>query len=169
MSFDWNDQQSQYEQAPLIPEGRAWVRIKSVRHGSKNGGLFTTKAGDPKMLIIFEDAHGNEGSDMISLSPQAAFRVKALLEACHDPFDFDKMNADGVTPRSFADTEFATVNLVDRHCWMNVSHTQSQNGKTYLDVEYVVDDAIDRIESAADPAKAGAADSGGINPDDIPF
>ena len=51
MSFDWNQQQGQYENAPLIPEGRAWVRIKDIRHGSKNGGLFTTKAGEPKMLV----------------------------------------------------------------------------------------------------------------------
>ena len=170
MSFDWNKDQSQ-ERAPLIPEGKHWLKIKNVLHGKKNGEMFTTKNGDPKLLLILVDAHGNEGSDMIPLSRAAAFKLKQLLVACHDPFDFDKMNENNVTPSSFADPKFASLNLVGRHVWAHVDHTTAQNGKSYLNLEYTPDDAIEKIVEVKDPAKAAAAptNTGGVDVDDIPF
>lgn len=138
MSFDWNNAATaeggaanEYEK---LPAGQHTVTIVRVLHEGASGP-FTTNAGDPKILICFNDDQNREAADMFSLSKQAGWRLAKLMAAFDPPANLAAMTADGVTPASFAQPDFANANLTGRKLRISVEYKPGRDGKEYANIE----------------------------------
>jgi hypothetical protein len=131
--YDWNhaSQQEAGEYAEKLPNGKHPVEITRVVFGKKDGALFKSKGGDPQIMLIFADELGREAFQVVTLSFKAGFILAKILEAAGA--DLDRMTADGVTPKSFAEPEFAVANLVGRQLEVEVVWS-SKNGKDFADI-----------------------------------
>lgn len=150
-NYNWNQaaQQEGGEYAEKLPDGTHQVEITRLVFGRKDGSVFTSKSGDPQVMLIFSDELGREVNQMITLSYKAGFVLAKILDAAGA--DLDRMSADGVTPKSFADPEFANANLVGRQLQVEVTWS-SKNGKEFADVVPLVNAA------PADAATAPSSD-----------
>ena len=138
MTYDWNNaataeggSANEYEK---LPAGQHSVRIVRVLHEGANGP-FVTNSGDPKILICFEDDKNREVADMFSLSKQAGWRLAKLLDAFDPPANLAAMTADGVTPASFSQPDFASANLIERKLRIQVEYKPGRDGKEYANIE----------------------------------
>ena len=157
MAYDWEKAATQEsgDYAERIPAGVHDVRIIRVLFGSKGGGLFKSRAGDPQIMLIFADGEGREASQMVTLSEKAGWVLARLLSAAGA--DMKRMKADGVLPRDFTNQEFARANLVGRRLKADVKYKPGRDGKEYADVT-----PIRRRPDEAAPA-------GDLDPDSIPY
>jgi len=155
--YNWNQAAHQEggEYAEKLPDGKHPVEITRVVFGKKDGTLFKSKGGDPQIMLIFADELGREALQMVTLSFKAGFILAKILEAAGA--DLDHMTADGVTPRSFAEPEFANANLVGRQLEIEVVWS-SKNGKDFADIT-----PLGTITETTEPAAAAQGD------DDIPI
>ena len=161
MAFDWEKASTQQggDYAERIPSGVHDVEIKRLLFGSKKGGAFRSRDGDPQIMLIFADREGREASQMVTLSDKAGWVLARLLSAAGA--DMARMKADGVLPRDFANQEFARANLVGRRLRVDLKYKRGGDGKEYADVTPV------RTRPAAPPAQAPTED--GLDPDSIPY
>ena len=96
------------------------------------------------------------------------FRSLAKFLSCAGA-DLERMSKEGVTPDRFADQSFAQAQLMNRECWIKVSH-KSNNGKTYADVTFLkADDVPASAIRKPDAAPVTQANHEPITDDDIPF
>lgn len=160
--YDWKHsaQQEAGEYAEKLPDGRHPVEITRIVFGKKDG-LFKSKSGDPQIMLIFADELGREASQIVTLSHKAGFVLAKILEAAGA--DLERMTADNVTPKSFAEPEFANANLVGRQLEIEVVWS-SKNGKDFADITPL--GPITETPAAAAPQAHGAPDGGS---DDIPI
>ncbi len=115
MSYDWtgNAEKKGGGSAPKIPPGAGIdLKIVKVVFGSKAGGKFESKNGDPQIMVIFADNVDREAPEMVTLSDKAAWKLAQILSAAGA--NLERMKAAGITPDKFADEQFATANLVGR-------------------------------------------------------
>ncbi len=131
--YNWKEaaQQEGGEYAEKLPDGTHRVEITRVVYGRKDGTLFVSKSNDPQIMLIFADELGREASQMVTLSYKAGFVLAKILEAAGA--ELDKMTDHDVTPRSFADPEFANPNLIGRQLQIEVIWG-SKNGKEFSDI-----------------------------------
>jgi hypothetical protein len=162
MAFDWEKASTQQggDYAERIPSGVHDVEIKRLLFGSKKGGAFRSRDGDPQIMLIFADREGREASQMVTLSDKAGWVLARLLSAAGA--DMKRMKADGVLPRDFANQEFARANLVGRRLSADIQYKRGGDGKEYADVTPV------RTRPAASTAQAPATEDG-LDPDSIPY
>jgi hypothetical protein len=161
MAFDWEKASTQAasDYADRIPAGVHDVVIKRLLFGSKKGGAFRSRDGDPQIMLIFADGEGREASQMVTLSEKAGWVLARLLSAAGA--DMKRMKADGVLPRDFANQEFARANLVGRRLRVDLKYKAGNDGKEYADVTPV------RTRPAAPPAQTPPEDN--LDPDTIPY
>lgn len=112
MGYGWTKTDENYSEARL-PLGVHDTQITKVKRSGQNGE-FTSKNGDPQLMVIFEDASSMSASDMYTLSDKAAWRLRMLVQRCRPPLDVAAMEAQGIEPSAFADQNFAEANLVGR-------------------------------------------------------
>jgi len=162
MAFDWEKASTQAESdyAERIPAGVHDVVIKRLLFGSKKGGAFKSRDGDPQIMVIFADGGGREASQMVTLSDKAGWVLARLLSAAGA--DMKRMKADGVLPRDFANQEFARANLVGRRLRVDLKYKTGNDGKEYADVTPV------RTRPAAAPAQPSAPEDE-LDPNAVPF
>jgi hypothetical protein len=162
MAFDWEKASTQAasDYAERIPPGTHDVEIRRVLFGSKKGGAFRSRDGDPQIMLIFIDRQGREASQMVTLSEKAGWVLARLLSAAGA--DMKRMKADGVLPRDFANQEFARANLVGRRLRVDLKYKRGGDGKEYADVTPV------RTRPAAAPAQPTATEDD-LDPDSIPY
>jgi hypothetical protein len=135
MAYDWEKAATQGasgDYAERIPAGVHDVEIRRVLFGSKKGGAFRSQGGDPQIMLIFADRQGRETPQMVTLSEKAGWVLARLLSAAGA--DMQRMKADGVLPRDFANQEFARANLVGRRVRAEVKYKQAADGKEYADL-----------------------------------
>lgn len=120
------------EKAEKIPSGQHAVEITDIVFGSKKGGAFASKAGDPQIMLIFSDSQGREAAQMVTLSEKAKFVLAKILEA--GGADLRKMDEKGITPQKFAEERFATINLKGKKFTADVQWETAENGKEYSTV-----------------------------------
>lgn len=181
MSYDWNKPEDKFPER--LPEGSHLVKIGRLIHGSKSRGTFRTKNGDPQMMVVFaplDEDDERQATTMVTLSRKAGWVLKRLLTACEPAFNFEKMNAAGVEPASFADNEFATLQLPERRLWIRVEDVppppDQPDARTFQNVEPIPPDKLTGAQlqqlksgqptAAATAPAAAAADWAD---DDIPF
>jgi len=162
MAFDWEKASTQEggDYAERIPPGVHDVQIKRLLFGSKKGGAFRSRDGDPQIMLIFADREGREAAQMVTLSDKAGWVLARLLSAAGA--DMARMKADGVLPRDFANQEFARANLVGRRLRVDLKYKAGNDGKEYADVTPV------RTRPAASPAQPPAPQDD-LDPDTVPF
>lgn len=132
MSYDWTDQTEGPQRAPRIPPGLHLVRIFKVVHGKQNGELFQSKSGAPQMLVVFQDAEGQEASIMLTLSALAGWVLRKLLQCCYPVVNLAAMKEHGIKPEDFARPEFAQKQLLDRWTVIQVEAATDSKGEEYL-------------------------------------
>jgi len=114
--------------APRIPPGEHQVKVTKVVFANGDGVQFQSKAGDPQILIVLQDAQGREATDFLTLSDKAGWKLARLLGAAGA--NLARMNQAGVTPQRFADEAFATKNLVGRQLLVQVAYEEGSNYAT---------------------------------------
>lgn len=152
MTYAWQAEAEREvtQRAPRIPKGQHHVRIERIVFGDRNG-TFQSQAGDPQILLIFQDREAREVSQMTTLSEKAGFVLARLLAACDPPANLARMEQDGVEPSHFASEDFANKMLVNRQLTIDVDYEQGRDGKEYPRVTPV-------LNRSAAPAPAPAAD-----------
>jgi hypothetical protein len=130
MPYDWEDQSEGPQRAERIPPGTHRVRIAKVVY-EKRGEPLRSKAGAPQILIVFQDAQAREGSMVITLSPQAFWVLRKLLQCCHPPINLARMKQDGIEPTRFAEPKFADRQLLNRHVVIQVE-ARNEDGEEFL-------------------------------------
>ncbi len=100
------------------------VRIVKIVLGGKDGP-FTSRHGDPQIMLVFQDREAREASQMITLSNSAAWVLAKYLGCCDPPANLARMEAEGIEPEAFAQQEFADANLLDRQ--LNIDVVKSKN------------------------------------------
>ena len=162
MAFDWEKASTQEggDYAERIPSGVHDVQIKRLLFGSKKGGAFKSRDGDPQIMLIFADREGREAAQMVTLSDKAGWVLARLLSGAGA--DMARMKADGVLPRDFANQEFARANLVGRCLRVDLKYTACNDGKEYADVTPI------RTRPAAAPAEPPAPENE-LDPNAVPF
>jgi len=154
MAYNWEKEADREggEQSERLPSGIHDVEITRVVFGSKQGGVFTSKSGDPQIMLIFADSEGREASLMVTLSRKAGWVLAKVLRAAG--LRMSQMTADGVEPKDFASEQFATANLVGRRLRIDVKWFKSErDGKEYADVMPVATGA-----NYSQPAETTSAD-----------
>jgi hypothetical protein len=163
MAYDWEKASTQAASgnyAERIPAGVHDVAIKRLLSGSKKGGAFRSRDGDPQIMLIFADGEGREASQMVTLSEKAGWVLARLLSAAGA--DMARMKADGVLPHDFANQEFARANLVGRRLRVDLRYKAGNDGKEYADVTPV------RTRLAAATAQPPAPEDD-LDPNAVPF
>ena len=154
MGFPWKEA-AEGGAGPKVPAGQATLTIAKVIRGGKQSGDFTSKGGDPQIMLIFEDDHGCECSQMVTLSDKAGW-VLARIMSCAG-IDLDALEAQDISIGDFADQQFAATWLVGKSLLANVTY-QTDNGKEYARVEPLHTTAKPpRAERQALPAPAKQA------------
>ena len=156
MAFDWEQEASKEggDYAERIPAGVHDVEITRVLFGSKGGGVFQSRAGDPQIMLILADREGREAAQMVTLSQKAAWALARLLSAAGA--NLTRMKADGVEPKDFADEGFATANLVGRRLRIDLKYKAGGDGKEYADVTPI-------------RRQPQVAETSGIDPEEVPY
>lgn len=133
MGYAWkaNAEREGGSTAAKIPPGHHRVRISKVLHGDRQG-QFQSKAGDPQMMVIFQDSEAREASMFITLSDRAGWVLAKLLDAFDPPANLARMEEDGIEPVHFADPNFADANLNGRELWVVVDEETDDQGKKRL-------------------------------------
>ncbi len=160
MPYDWEKAATQEggSETDRMPVGVHDVEIRRVLFGSKKGGAFASRSGDPQIMLILADREGREAAQMVTLSEKAGWVLARLLSAAGA--DMKRMKTDGVLPKDFANQEFARANLVGRRLRVDVTYKRGGDGKEYADVTPV------RTRPAAAPPPAADDD---LDPDTIPY
>ena len=57
------------------------LEVVRVIFGKKGGAAFTSKNGDPQIMVIFADADKNEAGEMFTLSDRAGWKLAQVLRA----------------------------------------------------------------------------------------
>jgi len=158
MAYAWQAEAEREvtQRAPRIPKGQHHVRIERIVFGDRNGN-FQSQAGDPQILLIFQDREAREVSQMTTLSEKAGFVLARLLAACDPPANLARMEQDGVEPSHFANEDFANRMLVNRQLTIDVDYEPSKDGKEGKEgKEYPRVTPV--LNRSAAPAAAPAAD-----------
>lgn len=160
MSYDWTKD----DDMDRMDEGYHRVRITKVRRGRDNGTTFSSRAGDPQLMVIFENTHGVESSQIYTLSIKAAWTLKRLMARC-EGINLQDLNVRNIEPQHFTDETFAHDMLVGQTLWIHIEH----DGPKYVRVTPMPEDEVP-IEAVKEAKSAAAADSTPAkSDDDLPF
>jgi len=135
--YDWQNTDGPAN-AEKIAGGTHDLRIGRVVYGAKDKPAFTSRAGDPQIMLIWEDREAREAVQMLTLSKKAGWVLaKILKHATRDgaALPLDRMTADGVEPSTFADPNFADANLIGLQMRALVTWSAGKDGKDYADIE----------------------------------
>lgn len=132
MGYAWREEsEREGNLAARIPAGDdISVRISKVVFGDRQGA-FSSRAGDPQILIVFQDHEAREAGMFVTLNERAAFVLAKVLAACDPAVNLARMEADGIEPRHFADESFANRVLLNRSLRINLQYEAGKDGKEY--------------------------------------
>jgi hypothetical protein len=130
VGYEWQRKSEEAAQAARLPLGEHRVRVAKLVFGNDNGP-FTSKGGDPQVMVVFADREDREASMYLTLSEKAGWVLAKLLGCFDPPANLAQMEQDGVVPLHFADQEFAEENLLNRELWVQVTTEKGQDGKDY--------------------------------------
>lgn len=117
--------------AERIPDGPHEVTVTKIIFGKKDGPAFTSKAGDPQIMLILSDKQGREVSDFHTLSLKARWTLAKLLSA--SGANIELMDEHGVDIKQFAESDFAEKQLMGRRFTAQVEWKEN-NGKKFADI-----------------------------------
>ena len=149
----WNEIEEGQATAEKIPAGTHTLRVVKVLRGKKDGTIFTSKSGDPQIMVVYADQEARECAEMLTLSRKAAWKLKNLLIAVGA--DLDKMDKAGKDWTDFEDEDFASVQLCDRPFRGEVTYKKGTGD--HADKEFA------SVNPLREPAEAMPA------ADDVPF
>jgi len=158
MTFNWTE--SAEGGSPKLPEGWHRVKCAKVMRANKDGKEYTSKEGDPQVYTVWENANGESGLAIFTISDKAAWTLAQMLKCAGA--DLARMEKEGVTPDQFADVAFAEKQILNRECWVYAT-IKGQYVNLDFKQEAEVPDQV--IGKAAAPAGASTQ----VDEDDIPF
>ena len=166
--YDWTAAAAAGTQPPetnkLVVEGYHRLTIVRCYRSSKKHGDYTSKRGDPQVLIILADYLGREITMMLTLSEAAAWTIARLLSACD--VDLDRLRDKGIVPDSFADQDVAERELCNLACWAHVTF----NEKGWSEVTPLHADNVPESDRNAEQARKADKTAKPDDDDiDIPF
>lgn len=144
MAFDWTKEDGE---AARIPQGQdTEVEITKLIFEGKNG-VFRSQAGDPRIMIVFTDALGQEAAYMTTLSEKCGWQMRSILGAIGA--NREKMAADGIELVDFAREDFAKANLMGRKLKIRVKEYVDDAKGNLAEIA-----ALRRPPASASPAPA---------------
>ena len=179
MVFDWTHAERGEAQAERLPDGWHAVRIARIVTHRSSGEPFTSRKGDPQIMVVFADERDREATQMYTLSEAAAWTLARLLSRTGN--DLERIKEEGVEPGHFADRRFAESKLLGRRCWVHVTWSEPDDrGRQFSDVTPLHEHELPRdvrLSAAEAGRQAGDRPVGqqqrfrhlGRNPDEIPF
>ena len=133
MGFDWEDAAEGGEESEKVPAGWHQLKVLKIVTSKNSGDPFTSKKGDPQILLIFGDRHGRECSQMYTLSEAAAWTLAKLVSRMG--FDLAKLKQQGVEPAHFARTQIAESWLKGNYTYAHVSWSEpNEQGRCFSEV-----------------------------------
>jgi len=106
MAYDWEVESKKEggSQAARIPPGEHTLLCSRAIYGKQDGTLFSSRAGDPQVMLVFVDNQQREAAQMFTLSDAAGWTV-ARLAAAMDPDLPGEMKRRGLHPHDLAEPE----------------------------------------------------------------
>jgi len=166
MAFDW-DENANAEgggQSEKVPAGVHLLEVSDLIYGNQQKD-FQSRDGSPQVLVIFQDEHSRECSQMLTLNEKAGWVLAKMCSRCG--MDTQKMTESGIEPHHFADSEFGSKQLVGRKTYAKVEWQEPDHkGVQYSELTFL------------HPEEAGDGGSGGesqgeqkknVADQDIPF
>jgi len=133
MVYDWTQAEQGETQSEQLPAGWHPVRIARIVTRRSSGEPFTSRKGDPQIMVVFADDQNREATRMYTLSEAAAWTLARLLS--RTGHDLERLKEEGVEPRHFANRKFAESRLLGRRTWAHVTWTEPDDrGRQFSDV-----------------------------------
>jgi len=132
-SYDWEHEANSEggSRAAKVPPGEHDLAVMKIIHDDKDGMPWTSKAGDPQMMLIYVDRESRECADFITLSKRAGWKLAALLSAMgHDMAEFTRRD---MKPQDFAAPDVAEEWLQSQVFRARVGYVR-RGGKEYAEV-----------------------------------
>jgi len=106
MAYDWENESRKEggNQADRLPPGEHTLLAARAIYGKQDGRLFTSRHGDPQVMLVFVNSKQQEAAQMFTLSDAAGWTV-ARLAAAMDPELPALMKARDLHPRDLAEPE----------------------------------------------------------------
>lgn len=117
MGYDWSESAEGGGSGDKMEPGIYKVTGNAVIRGSKKGD-FKSKKGDAQIMLVVENEDGAEAATMFTLSEKAAWTLARWLARCG--VDLKAMQAEGIEPTHFGNTDIAEKYLVGASCWCRV-------------------------------------------------
>ena len=106
MGYDWEGEASKSGQAPQMPAGEhPKVCVSKIIYSRNNGEPFTSRSGDPQMMLVFVNPSNQECGVMFTLSEAAGWTLARLLSAMGH--DLGELKRRGIEPQDFQNLETA--------------------------------------------------------------
>ena len=143
MGFSWTAAEDGGGTVDKIPAGHHRLTVSKVVTGSKTGGTFESRKGDPQIMLIFEDVEGREASQMYTLSSKAAWTLAILLSRIGET-KLSELDKQGIVPANFANKDFAESYLLNKSIWANVYYETGTDDKEYSRIEPLKEEEVDK-------------------------
>lgn len=118
MAYNWSEAAEGGGAGDKIEPGIHRVTGSKVVRGSAKGD-FTSKKGDPQIMLVVENEEGAEAAVMFTLSEKAGWTLARWLSRCG--VDLKQMEKEGVDITHFANEDIAEQWLVGKSLWVRVS------------------------------------------------
>ncbi|MCR4331805.1 MAG: hypothetical protein NUV34_03750 [Sulfuricaulis sp.] len=163
----WTDKAEGGQNAEKMPAGYHHATAVKVVYGKKDGPGFTSKHGDPQIMVVFANEADQEAACMFTLSEKAAWVMAKFMECAGA--DLVKMEEAGVTIEHFGKAVFANKQIEGRECWIEVKWESRDGGKEYAKIDFLEESEVP--VHALQGAVVGGNDGGAIEvtEDQIPF
>ncbi len=173
MCFDWTNTEPVEQENEKIPEGEGVaVTIDRVITKAKGKAAFTSKSGDPQIMVIFVDTKNREAAQMITLGERSAWVLARLMSKFGA--DMEELKSNGIEPKHFTSKDIYDRYLVGLTGLVNITWEEN-GGKSYAKIEPcdMVTPAEDKKVLQRRPPKPKPQDNTDgyttISEDDIPF
>lgn len=176
MAYDWNNEANKV--SAKLGRGAHHVTVTRVLRGGKGGATFSSRAGDPQLMVIMANDAGAEVSSMFTLSDKAGWTLARFLSRAG--VDTAQLMRDNIEPKHFANETIAKQWLVNRKLWVHVEYETGNDGKRYSRVEPLTAEEASAVPTEPlnePPRRARAPVAVGADPfadpapdeEDIPF
>ena len=136
----WTEKAEGGQSAEKMPAGYHHVTAVKIVYGKRDGPDFTSKYGDPQIMVVFVNSADQEAACMFTLSDRAAWVMAKFMKAAGA--DLAKMDKAGVTIKNFEDAPFTNRQIKGRECWIEVKWESRDGGKEYAKVDFLMESEV---------------------------
>jgi hypothetical protein len=157
---------------PKSSEGWHHYTVTKVMRGTDKRD-FSSRDGDPQILVVLSDEEGAEATTMFTLSDKASWVLARFL--ARSGVNLEDLDQESVSLTEWEDQKFASRWLDGLKVWANCEHQHGDQGKVYTRLSFfheneVPGNALGKSKSGAQHDGSAFADGTPV-PDDeeIPF